>query len=699
MAKELERIDFSSGIRAEKIQNNFDALEEQLARERLAIAGHGISTGLDITIDKFDVEVREGSLIGHNGKEIFLESKTINIELPRLKSVTNETYLVEANGRITLPNIPYCLHRESAVNISSLQNGITITNYNNSGERIKLRGIRDNALTIDSSYSGSLVKISYSYTYKRYDTIYINLKGEIKVLEGTTSSAPSIVIPEDSMYILGYVEIDPFVENDRAEKVAMLKIKKDMRSLRNIFTDANNRLFICGIPFDNLQIIHMEQPAEPFINQLWYDAFSNKLKVWKELDNIEQWVNVNDISTIPVAEIKMWAPDEHCASNIDVSPNPADGQYFIFSPEEINLHYVPNRYALDIRIDQGILHKDQFEEVTLGEAKNNQALKEFLITKHGYTEEFINQIDDLYENIGVGFALATPLDKQCYVEVQVTHRLHENPLTHRFQRTATFKATNYYRVDSFQKVFTIDEYFRFKENQLEVYIGGDRLIPGLDFIEGLEAEYVYDDHGTLISPKQGKALNQFTIKKDIPNNSIVSYVVTSSIYSYDHVEQVVGDLSGKVDGVESMATEAKNIAQDVQVSTNQSINELKGVTAELQESNKEHSSFLKNSDKLTANNFSEDILAKLHKGFINKAIVKSTSQIVLLEGISPQDFIIAFDMSKTTGNNILKRIENDEPSGTGDYYIEHSAGQTKMHFKTASTVEIGSTLYLTGIKF
>lgn len=227
MSKELERIDFSSGIRAEKIQHNFEALEDQLARERLAVAGHGISTGLDITIDKFDIEINEGSLIGHNGKELFLDAKTIAIELPRLKNVTNETFLVGSDGQIILPNIPYCLHRESAVNINSLQNGITITNYNNVGEKIKLRSIRDNILTIDSSYSGSLVKISYSYTYKRFDTVYINLDKEIKVLEGTTSASPSILIPEDSMYILGYVEIDPFFENDLAQKVAILKLKKD----------------------------------------------------------------------------------------------------------------------------------------------------------------------------------------------------------------------------------------------------------------------------------------------------------------------------------------------------------------------------------------------------------------------------------------------------------------------------------------
>lgn len=687
MAKKLETIDFSGGIRAEKIQHNFEALEDQLARERLAIAGHGVSTGLDFTIDKFNVEINEGSLIGHNGKEVFLDAKTLEIELPRLKQIKDETYLVQNGGQIILPNIPYCLHRESAVNINSLQNGITILNYNNSGEKIKMRNIVDNVITIDNSYSGTLVKISYSYTYKRYDTIYINLDGEIKLLEGTTSSAPSIIIPEDSMYILGYVEIDPYFTVGTS-KVATLKIKKDMRSLRNIFTDSNNRLFICGVPFDNLQIIHMEQPEEPFINQLWYDSVANKLKVWVELDGIEQWVNVNDDSTIPVEEVKMWEPDE----------NPADGKYFIFKPDEIQYHFVPNRNCLDIRIDQGVLHKDQFDEVTLSEAKTNKTLRDYLIANHGYTEEFIQSIDEEYENIGVGFVLGSPLDKKCYVEALVHHRVHENPLSKRFQRTATFVARNYYRISNTEKLFTLNEYYRYGENQLELFLDGKRLELGIDYVEGNEADYIYENN-VLTYPKKGKALNTFLIKRDLPSNSILSYKITTSIYSYDHVEQVVGNLGDRIDAAELTANNAKTEVQQIQASVNTQLSEIKSDVRTLKENDKEHSNFIKTTDKIGSDNLSPDIVSKLHKGFINKTFTKTASQVVLLDGIEPEDFIIAFDMSKSTGNNILKRIEDDAPQGDGDYYIERSAGQVKMMFKSASTVSNGSSIYITGMKF
>lgn len=689
MAKKLEQIDFSGGIRAEKIQHNFEALEDQLSRERLAIAGHGISSGLDFTINNFDVEINEGSLVGHNGKEVFLDAETITIELPRLKQVKDETYLVQNGGQIILPNIPYCLNRETSVSINSLQNGITITNYNNVGEKIKMRAIIDNVITIDSSYSGTLVKVSYSYTYKRYDTIYINLDGEIKLLEGTTSSAPSILIPEDSMYILGYVEIDPHFVSETGQRVAVLKTKKDMRSLRNIFTDSTNRLYICGVPFDDLQIIQMEQPSEPYINQLWYDSVANKLKVWKDLDGIEQWVNVNDDSTIPVEEVRIWYPEE----------NPEDGQRFIFKASEIHYHFVPNRNCLDIRIDQGVLHKDQFDEITLQEAKTNQELKQLLITQYGYTEEFIQGINEEFENVGVGFMLGSPLDKKCYVEALVHHRVHENPLVKRFQRTASFVSENYYRISNNQKLFTLEEYYRFGENQLELYLDGKRLQNGIDFVEGNDAEYVYDENHVLTYPKRGKAINTFLIKRDLPSNSILSYRILTSIYSYDHVEQVVGNLGDRIAAAEETASTAKKDVEAINANMNTKLLEINSDLTKLKTSDKDHINFLRSTDKLTTSNFSDEVLGKLHKGFISRTIQKTASQVVILDGIKPEDFIIAFDMSKSTGNNILKRIENDDPQGEGDYYIEKSAGQVKMMFKSASTVNNGSSIYITGMKF
>lgn len=706
MAKKLENINFSSGIRAEKIQYNFDALEEQLARERLAIAGHGISTGFEMSIEGFSIHIESGSLIGNNGKEIFLDAKTIEIERPRLKQEINKSVTVEEGGTITLGEIPYCLHRESAVLINSLQSGLTIVNANNINQTIKLRNIRDNILTIDSSYAGSVVKVSYSYTYKRYDTIYIDLNGEIKILEGTSSSSPSTILPEDSMYLIGYVEIDPFSLDEKNNKVSVLKIKKDMRNLRNLFTDNSNRLFICGVPFDNLQIIHMEQPTEPLINQLWYDGAANKLKVWKELDNIEQWTNVNDTSTIPVEEVKMWLPEQ----------NPVDGKYFIFSQQEIQYHFVPNRNCLDIRIDQGILHKDQFDEVTLAEAKTNKVLRDFLINSHGYTEEFINQINEVYENIGIGFVLGSPLDKGCYVEALVHHRVHENPLSKRFQRTATFVARNYFRIDSNAKLFEIKEYFRFGENQLELFLDGRRLELGIDYVEGNDALYRYDQYQTLIEPKQGQALKHFLIKRDLPQNAILSYQITTNIYSYDHVEQLIENLSQQVLSAEMTVDLTQVEMTSIKEEVNQKIEAVTLDMATLKEQNAEHADFIRTTDTINVTNLSSDILGQLQKGFINKTFTKTASQIIPLQGITPKDFIIAFDMSKQTGNNILKRIENDNPQGEGDYYIEslvsnemktNASGsyytepvtQVNMHFKSASTVDIGSSVYITGIKF
>ena len=46
--KNLLPIDFSTGVRSEKIQYNFEALESQIANDRISTFGHGITEGLDI---------------------------------------------------------------------------------------------------------------------------------------------------------------------------------------------------------------------------------------------------------------------------------------------------------------------------------------------------------------------------------------------------------------------------------------------------------------------------------------------------------------------------------------------------------------------------------------------------------------------------------------------------------------------------
>lgn len=75
----LKKIDFSDGIRAEEIQNNFEDLQAQIDRERKSVGGAGIASGLEITPivtqNEFAIEVSEASIIGKDGQEIHIDKQ------------------------------------------------------------------------------------------------------------------------------------------------------------------------------------------------------------------------------------------------------------------------------------------------------------------------------------------------------------------------------------------------------------------------------------------------------------------------------------------------------------------------------------------------------------------------------------------------------------------------------------------------
>ena len=59
----MKLIDFSEGIRAKEINHNFEALQDQINRERRNVGGSGIASGLEITpivtAYEFAVEISE----------------------------------------------------------------------------------------------------------------------------------------------------------------------------------------------------------------------------------------------------------------------------------------------------------------------------------------------------------------------------------------------------------------------------------------------------------------------------------------------------------------------------------------------------------------------------------------------------------------------------------------------------------------
>ena len=195
----MKLIDFSDGIRADEIWYNFNTLQDQINRERKNVGGSGIASGLELTPivnfsgsnNEFAIEISEASIIGKNGEEIHIPKQKINIELPKLAKEI-EYLTSDVNNQITLKHIPYSLDRKTSVetnrNFAPLYSGIEIK-YKDSiaaDDFIRVRSISDKTLMLTGLVKRDLV-VTYQYSGKRIDTIYIDKNDEVKVISSTTS--------------------------------------------------------------------------------------------------------------------------------------------------------------------------------------------------------------------------------------------------------------------------------------------------------------------------------------------------------------------------------------------------------------------------------------------------------------------------------------------------------------------------------
>lgn len=289
-------IDFSDGIRPEEIQENFEYLQGQISRERISVGGEGIAYGFDITPivtdTKFAIQVSDASIIDESGEEVYIPGSIIDIELPELYSAL-EHCTINYNNCISLKQIPYSASRkmpaEYLISKEPKLSGIYInypSNNANTDDYIRVSDINGTVLTVTGAISRDVV-VRYSFTADRIDTIYLKNDNTIGVIRGTTSTTPSkAYLPTDGKFIIAYLSVESrYVDENITVPSAYLYVKEDMRKLRNLYTDKDNNLYICGTLFDDLQIVHMKEPKNPKPNTLWLNTETNTLYYWKNTDS------------------------------------------------------------------------------------------------------------------------------------------------------------------------------------------------------------------------------------------------------------------------------------------------------------------------------------------------------------------------------------------------------------------------------
>lgn len=644
----LKTIDFRNSVRSEEIQYNFEYLHERIKRDSLSVGGRGVLKGLEISITgERTINVSEGVFIDEDGLEVQYGGGTFRIAAIEPIMMTSDRIAVNDQGEIHLPYRPYSTSKSGYMNTQHYNmtyptEELVIKNVTNNA-KIRALQIHENVLTVDAEvWARRNVQVDYLYARNRLDTILINKTG-VKVATGIMS--PSISGTEDShegYFVLGYVETS-IEDNEK------LIIHNTGRETRAVYVDEDNTLFLNGKEYRG---IFFEMPDHPVAGDIFIDIERGQIWAFQDGDEGLEWALVNMIEYVPKREVKIYSPDEM----------PEDLQTFVFDDDYRNMYYVPNQNQLEIIIDNVPLMRDQYEEII---------------------------IDSLDINKGRGFKLAEPLDKPAYVEVRSTVAVVNAPLSKVYQRTSIFCKEGILSRDASntEQLFETVIDYTAGEHQLEVYVDGVRLVPGIEFIE------------TNVSGERVLAnkTSYFKILVPVGERQIITYRISKNIYTYDHIGDI---LESAVDTAMEVAERAEDTLRIVRRELddaldslriereyfNSKVDEIESNIKTIQGSMDRLDSFILRTDTISKNQIAPEVLSKITKEPFE--IARPCEPIFSLSDVKSTDYFTIHMIKGNDGRHLIRGL---------DYSISGTESVTVV--MDENLIDSNATLVISGIRF
>lgn len=647
---ELKEIDFRSSIQSKEINDNFNEINKQMKRERIRLGGFGIVEGFKMSaLSKKELRIGDGVIIGKDGKELIFTEQVIPIDPVEPKKIhldtKSEALAVGPQGEIYLPDSPYSVSKQGLFSTSYYQSiyptgELVVRDRENSDVKIRVIAIDENVLTVDSKWSGKKVFVDYSKADSRLDTILIDEDGHINIEKGIHTTSPSHVdlSQYEDKFVLGFVENTVSVDD-------YLEVYEMDRYFRPIFVNEANELYLNGKKYME-SFIYFEEPSAPIIDTLWYNRSMNQLYVWESVEGVEQWVIVNSTDYLNYKETILFTPED----------NPEDEQTFLFNNE--SLYFIPGHHQLFIVVDNVILMSDQYTEVT-------------------------REVDDKYENAGIGFKLNAPLDKPAHIEVHVMHTIQTSPIRKTFQRIGSYANDSYQYVvidENYSGIFKTEQQYRIGEEQLEVYVDGVRLQRDLDFVELLS-----DGNVMSSDEDKGKLTNLFKVTKPLIDKQVLSTKTYHNIFSYSHLDQMVADIRDTADHALSIANELEDDISNIGENVDQKISELKQDLEEVRGLISDEEQFIKRTDVIDESNIPDRVMNNLFTKSVQHTY--AATPIIPVEDLKITDHYDVF-LSSENSNRILMR--------TIDYMPVDSEGHLTIQLNDEIADGI-ATIYVTGI--
>ena len=623
MQNALIDLDFTPGIKSEYINHNFNIIHDWLRRERLRTAGWGLVEGFELSADVPNsiITVGDGMMVNRDGEEIFVPgTKFVVGEMDA--TAVEETITGPATGCIELLKRPYSKSQRGYFQfkgnidkdypvpmefyIEDLVSGMQVPVIQIDGKKCYINA---------EDWKDRELKISYFTTKDRIDSIMLYKDGTYKYEKSVVSSSPSHVDlgDYDNCYMIGvaYWTVDTSTS---------VEFFTDHRTYRKVYVDEQNRLWLNGKLYKEAQIIHMVEPEDPKPDDMWYDRNTNTLMIWQEKDGVYGWVIMNDNATIEERQTKIFYPG---------TPDyPTDNRCFRFRDDEVNLHYVPGRRALEIIIDNTPVMSDQ------------------------YSEFITNTVTDKkYTALGRGFDLKAPLDRATPVEVVVHHTVKAKPVRETFQRAAIFivEGYDYYAVSNKTKVFeTMSEYV-LGDDQLEVFLDGKRLTKGVDFVEMKNA-------AAEATPTDRNSMSKyFKLKTAVTAGQLVTHKISKHVWSFDQLNQMIKDIEAKADKALLETAQLRTSVTNLNNNLGTQVMNLNNRISQIETKYGNPANYVKKTDTIKFDKIPSEVKDKLVKGTIS--MTASAKSPIVITDAKLTDFFVVNYVSATMNRALISGTE------------------------------------------
>ena len=658
ISSKLEKLNFTTGIRAASINKNFETVHNWVTKERRTLGGYGIIDGFIMSSDNshFVVSVSEGHMITNDGEEVTVDGAMFTAGAPE-STKAEYTVVCSKDGIAELPVRPYSDKNPGYIEYLANDNDYPareefyVSDAEN-GDRVQVLQIIDRKLYVDADiWAYRKLKVEMLTADNRIDSVLLSSEGSYNYEKGIISTSPSHVDASDypGWFLVGTVEWQIKTECVEA------KFYTNHRTYRKIYVNDDNDLFLNGRLYHDAQLVHFTEPETPEENDLWYDKVSNNLMVWQLTQDGWEWINVNDHASKDVRTCKMWAPDDF----------PADNRTFLFQDDETDMRYVPGTNALDIIIDNAVLMRDQYEEIVRKvDAETSEGVQSY----------------------GIGFKLKDPLDKETYVQCTAHHSVRSRAAQEAFQKAAVFVEDDYCTYseeDNPGQVFSAAAPYVVGEEQLEVFVDGVRLTPDLEFKEMISSTTVATEADMVNDTIIGQT---FKIVKPLQEGQVVAHRIMKHVWSYDHVARLMNDITS--DTKEALA-QCRDLQKNLTGVNKDAISRDDGLAKEIKgikEISDQVSNCFMKTETIPLNNMDESVKRHMISNVVD--VPMPATKIKPIEGVTSEDFIQVHIISPSESRVLIKGI---------DYALTDGKDGVRVSLKSELMLPT-ATIYVTGFK-